>query len=98
MKKGWYIGKENDLRTRDGRDIFPRLRDSQSRRKEKVRRLNWDDSVFERGRESTLDPDPVDVEQLAWRLVFSTPSAEGDAEVPPLPDPPLQERESLDYL
>ncbi|WZZ59478.1 hypothetical protein YC2023_059585 [Brassica napus] len=31
-------GKENDLRTRDGRDIFPRLRDSQSRRKEKRKR------------------------------------------------------------
>ncbi|KAH0911766.1 hypothetical protein HID58_035087 [Brassica napus] len=30
--------KENDLRTRDGRDIFPRLRDSQSRRKEKRKR------------------------------------------------------------
>lgn len=37
---------------------------------------------------STLDPDPVDVEQLAWRLVSS---AEGDAEAPPLPDPPLHE-------
>ncbi|CAF1932257.1 unnamed protein product [Brassica oleracea var. botrytis] len=83
--------EENDLRTRNGRDIYLRLRDSQSRRKEKERRLNRDDTVFGRGRESTLDPDPVDVEQLAWRLVSSTPSAEGDAEAPPLPDSPLQE-------
>ena len=45
-------------------------------------------SKFGGGGESTLDPDPVDVEQLAWRLVSS---AEGDAEAPPLPDPPLQE-------
>ena len=83
--------EENDLRTRNGRDIYLRLRDSQSRRKEKERRLNRDDTVFGRGIESTLDPDPVDVEQLAWRLVSSTPSAEGDAEVLPLPDSPLQE-------